>query len=102
MRRRDFLYATGAATLGPELAWTEDGAEPRGMTVKGVLAASKLGKTLPHELVIVDFIGAAEVNPDRYDADDVFRRVLPPRLAHGSSSMGSATQKNLSIDTWRW
>ena len=33
--------------------------------------------TLPHEHVLVDFIGAAEVSPDRYDRDEVFRTVLP-------------------------
>ncbi len=47
------------------------------MTVNGALPAQKLGKTLPHEHLLVDFIGAAEVSPDRYDADDVFRQVLP-------------------------
>ncbi len=30
-----------------------------------------------HEHVLVDFIGAAEVSPSRYDADAVFKAVLP-------------------------
>jgi phosphotriesterase-related protein len=30
-----------------------------------------------HEHVLVDFIGAAEVSPSRYDADTVFKAVLP-------------------------
>jgi phosphotriesterase-related protein len=36
-----------------------------------------MGTTLPHEHVLVDFIGAAEVSPDRYNRDEVFRAVLP-------------------------
>jgi phosphotriesterase-related protein len=39
--------------------------------------AGKLGVTLPHEHVMVDFIGADQVNPNRYDPDEVFTRVLP-------------------------
>ena len=33
--------------------------------------------TLMHEHVLVDFIGASEVSRSRYDADEVFRTVLP-------------------------
>jgi phosphotriesterase-related protein len=45
--------------------------------VTGPIAADRLGITLMHEHVLVDFIGAAEVSPSRYDADAVFRTVLP-------------------------
>ena len=47
------------------------------MTVNGSVPTNKLGKTLPHEHVMVDFIGADQVSADRYDVDDVFRKVLP-------------------------
>ena len=30
----------------------------------------QLGKMLPHEHILVDFVGADEVRPDRYDADE--------------------------------
>ncbi|MGH9370118.1 MAG: phosphotriesterase family protein [Vicinamibacterales bacterium] len=46
-------------------------------TVTGPIAAERLGLTLMHEHVLVDFIGAAHVSPSRYDADEVFRVVLP-------------------------
>src|SRR6185503_20351713 len=46
-------------------------------TVTGPIAADRLGLTLMHEHVLVDFIGAAEVSPSRYDADAVFKAVLP-------------------------
>jgi predicted metal-dependent phosphotriesterase family hydrolase len=46
-------------------------------TVRGPVAADRLGVTLMHEHVLVDFIGAAQVSPSRYDADAVFKAVLP-------------------------
>lgn len=46
-------------------------------TVTGPVAASSLGVTLMHEHVLVDFIGAAGVSRDRYDADAVFKTALP-------------------------
>ena len=46
-------------------------------TVTGSIAADRLGVTLMHEHVLVDFIGAAQVSPSRYDADAVFTTVLP-------------------------
>jgi phosphotriesterase-related protein len=47
------------------------------MSVTGQIFASQLGMTLPHEHVMVDFIGAAEAGPHRYDRDEVFAAVLP-------------------------
>jgi len=47
------------------------------MTVAGALDAAALGTTLPHEHILVDFIGAEETGPDRYDAGDVVRVALP-------------------------
>jgi len=47
------------------------------MTVTGEIAASQLGMMLPHEHVLVDFIGAEKISPDRYDADEAFRIMLP-------------------------
>jgi predicted metal-dependent phosphotriesterase family hydrolase len=47
------------------------------MTVSGPIPVSELGITLPHEHVLVDFIGAAQANPNRYDAEEVFRASLP-------------------------
>jgi phosphotriesterase-related protein len=46
-------------------------------TVTGPVHASQLGTTLMHEHVLVDFIGAAEVSPSRYDRDEAFARILP-------------------------
>jgi phosphotriesterase-related protein len=36
-----------------------------------------MGPTLTHEHILVDFIGADKVSPDRYDPDEVFEVMLP-------------------------
>jgi len=50
------------------------------MTVSGERPAESLGLVLPHEHVMVDFVGADKVARDRYDADEVFEAVLPHLL----------------------
>ncbi|MGI8782774.1 MAG: phosphotriesterase family protein [Acidobacteriota bacterium] len=47
------------------------------VTVNGAIRPEKLGMTLMHEHVLVDFIGADKVSPDRYDRDAAFEVVLP-------------------------
>ena len=47
------------------------------MTVKGTLASKSMGRTLIHEHILVDFIGAAEYNPNRWSREDVIKKVLP-------------------------
>jgi phosphotriesterase-related protein len=47
------------------------------MTVNGPISPDEMGITLPHEHVLVDFIGAAEVSRDRYDGNEVFQTVVP-------------------------
>jgi phosphotriesterase-related protein len=47
------------------------------MTVTGRIDASAMRNTLTHEHVLVDFIGAEEINPPRWDRDDVIKKVLP-------------------------
>jgi phosphotriesterase-related protein len=47
------------------------------MTVTGRINSSAMRNTLPHEHILVDFIGAEEVNPPRWDRDEVINKVLP-------------------------
>lgn len=47
------------------------------MTVLGPISVSELGKSLSHEHVLVDFIGAAESGYHRWDRDEVISVVLP-------------------------
>lgn len=46
-------------------------------TVTGPLGADQLGLTLMHEHVLVDFVGADQVSPSRYDRDEAFSVALP-------------------------
>jgi phosphotriesterase-related protein len=53
------------------------------MTVTGWLTPGQMGNTLPHEHIIVDFIGArqaAYASPYRYNRDSVFAKALPHLL----------------------
>jgi len=47
------------------------------MAVTGSVPAGQLGFTLPHEHVMVDFAGAEQVSPERYERDAVVNAALP-------------------------
>jgi phosphotriesterase-related protein len=79
MKRRTFLklatVGLGAAT--PGLVTSAPHASGQLNTVVGPIDARRLGHTLMHEHVMVDFIGADRIVPGRYDANEVFRSALP-------------------------
>ena len=70
MTRREFLRAAAAAALVQRPGRAIE-------TVTGAVAAERLGRTLVHEHVLVDFIGADRVSAARYDRDDAFRAARP-------------------------
>ena len=82
MTRREWLGAALAIVSGCA-ARGANGPSPRDhladgiQTVAGPIAPDRLGVTLMHEHLLVDFIGAAEVSASRYDPDAVFTAVLP-------------------------
>ena len=83
MHRRTFLRnaaavaaAAASARHAPAIA-QEPAMQPQIMTVRGPIAPDALGFTLPHEHVMVDFVGAAETGPHRYDPDEVVETVRP-------------------------
>ena len=47
------------------------------MMVLGPIDPDRLGFTLPHEHVMVDFGGAATAGPHLYDRDEVVRTMAP-------------------------
>lgn len=47
------------------------------MTVNGPIPSSKMGLTLTHEHVLVDFIGADSFSVSRYNRSEVISKVLP-------------------------
>jgi predicted metal-dependent phosphotriesterase family hydrolase len=78
MNRRQFIFTgLGSAAAGlvanPSHAKSTPGIE----TVQGSISPARLGITLAHEHVLVDFAGAAVAGQKRYDSDEVFRVVLP-------------------------
>jgi predicted metal-dependent phosphotriesterase family hydrolase len=60
-----------------ELASSKERYAGQIMTVRGPIPPELFGMALPHEHVLVDFIGADKTGPDRYDPDDVYRVMLP-------------------------
>jgi len=56
-------------------------------TVLGPIAPSSLGFTLPHEHVIVDFIGAQKTDRNRWNVDEVVARMQPFLLAAKQSGV---------------
>ena len=47
------------------------------ITVNGVISPEKMGTTLGHEHVMVDFSGAADYHPELYNRQEAFDRILP-------------------------
>jgi phosphotriesterase-related protein len=78
MNRRSF-FKTSAITIGAMQIglFASADATPEINTVLGPIPAGNLGRVLMHEHVLVDFVGADWIVPGRYDAEDVFRIVLP-------------------------
>jgi predicted metal-dependent phosphotriesterase family hydrolase len=71
------------------------------MTVQGPVGADKLGITLPHEHVLVDFIGADSVSPARYNQDSAYFAILPHLVelkALGGSTLIECTPAYLGRD----
>jgi phosphotriesterase-related protein len=79
VNRRDFVFLTmaGAALASGRRLTAAESDEGKIVTVTGPIAPDQLGTTLPHEHVMVDFIGAEEVSRDRYDPEKVLETVLP-------------------------
>lgn len=80
-RRKFIIQSAGAATAAFLFSNSKLGKKERIMTVNGWVPANQMGFTLTHEHVLVDFIGADQVDPSRYNADEVFKVALPKLLA---------------------
>ena len=93
------LGVVGAAIAAPAAA--QPSARRSIQTVAGAIDPAQLGVTLMHEHVLVDFIGAEEVSPSRYDADEVFARALPhlrQAKAQGCATLVECTPAYLGRD----
>ena len=78
MNRRNF-FKTSAAAIGAIQVgfFASANATPEINTVLGPIPPGNLGRVLMHEHVLEDFIGADEIAPGRYDAEEVVSKVLP-------------------------
>jgi phosphotriesterase-related protein len=79
MNRRTFLAGTlgiPAFLSGITCAQSQTG-EELVMTVSGPVSAASLGRFLPHEHVLVDFVGADQIRPGRYVREQAFEVILP-------------------------
>jgi len=61
-------------------------------TVKGKINPAELGVTLIHEHVLVDFIGADKISPERWNHEDVIKKVLPYLLEARSKGIKSIVE----------
>jgi phosphotriesterase-related protein len=71
------------------------------MTVNGPITPERMGITLAHEHVLVDFAGADVASPGRYDRNEVFATVLPylqRARAQGLQTLVEATPAYLGRD----
>jgi phosphotriesterase-related protein len=70
-------------------------------TVNGSLPASAMGTALIHEHFLVDFIGADKIRSDRWNRDEVVKKVLPYLLEakkHGIKTILDCTPAFLGRD----
>ena len=101
MERRAFLTALAVTPFAHRAAAAAPRDAGRILTVRGPVEPSALGTTLVHEHVLVDFIGADRVTPDRYDAEEVFQTALPHLVAlreRGCRALFEATPAYLGRD----
>jgi phosphotriesterase-related protein len=96
------MIATVAGLAAGRLAPALPARQPRLVqTVRGAVAPDRLGLTLMHEHVLVDFIGADKVSRSRFDSDEAFRTILPhlERVRkHGCDTLVECTPAYLGRD----
>lgn len=72
--RRSFLALCAGALL---ISTRQVGDKKTLITVLGPIDGTALGTTLIHEHFLVDFIGADKISPDRWEREEVIKKVLP-------------------------
>ncbi len=103
MKRRTFLKLAALSAGAFPKAHLASRKDPllQVMTVLGPIPAKRLGVTLVHEHILVDFIGADQIVRGRYDPEEVFQKVLPQlrRLkAAGGQALAECTPDFLGRD----
>ena len=77
MKKSAFLFKLICLFLNLAIIISCNTKESKIITVTGEIPASSIGKTLHHEHVLVDFIGADSTGYDRWNKEEVVDKVLP-------------------------
>jgi phosphotriesterase-related protein len=78
MERRKFILSSLAISASGLLcSWHSNNKDGIVMTVKGPVKPGKIGVTLAHEHILVDFSGAANYDPTKWDQKEVVKALLP-------------------------
>lgn len=77
LSRRSFLQSSFFTLSGALIRLPDSYQGNSVMTVKGPIATRAMGQTLIHEHILVDFIGAAEYNPNKWNRNIVIAKMLP-------------------------
>lgn len=96
-----YLLAVFLVLLWLSSCANEAGEDSYFNTVTGEFPIDSMGLTLIHEHMLVDFIGADSVSPDRYDRDEVIAKVLPYLLEvkkYGVKTIFDCTPSYLAKD----
>lgn len=77
MHRKQFLLTISGGLLATKALSQPGQAPPKLMTVTGAIPVSSMGKSLIHEHLLVDFIGADKTGYERWNREEVIKKVLP-------------------------
>lgn len=101
LNRRDFLRSAMAAVTTSNLVDFEKFYNTEIISVQGATEPNRLGITLPHEHLMVDFVGADKVSKNRYNPSEVVEKALPYLLdlkKAGCQSLAECTPAYLGRD----
>lgn len=79
MQRRQFfrLSFSGLFSFLAHSVWATEVEKADIMTVRGFISKQKMGITLPHEHILVDFIGADKIDTTTYNYEKIYKTALP-------------------------
>lgn len=75
--RRTFLGYSFILTTGSAIDYSHYFQAKQIMSVRGPLKPEEIGQTLIHEHFLVDFVGAAAYDPNKWNDDDVIKKLQP-------------------------
>ncbi len=79
MQRRNFIQLSLASIFSffTKSTFSQEAQKTKVMTVRGWISKKQMGVTLPHEHIVVDFIGADKIDTSTYNLEKIFETALP-------------------------